>query len=230
MLLFSHIFFTKEFCIFAEKMNQYTNIHTHKEHEGEVAIVSWRIGTEPKPATKLLSAGIHPWDAEVLYPTLEALVAELESVDCVAIGEIGLDKACNVPLGIQQEVFARQVEVASRRGLPIVIHCVRAQAEVVAELQKHPLQSVVFHGFIGSKEQAEELLRKGYYLSFGFGALRSPKTMEALREMPLDRLFLESDTAERPIEELYRRVAKEKNIDIERLKKIILDNYTKLFR
>ncbi len=230
MLLFSHIFFTKEFCIFAEKMNQYTNIHTHKEHEGEVAIVSWRIGTEPKPATKLLSAGIHPWDAEVLYPTLEALVAELESVDCVAIGEIGLDKACNVPFGIQQEVFARQVEVASRRELPIVIHCVRAQADVVAELQKHPLQSVVFHGFIGSEEQAKELLRKGYYLSFGFGALRSPKTMEALREVPLDRLFLESDTADRSIEELYRRVAKEKNIDIERLKKIILDNYTKLFR
>ena len=58
----------------------------------------------------------------------------------------------------------------------------------------------------------------------------SPKTMEALREVPLDRLFLESDTADRPIEELYRRVAKEKNIDVEILKKIISDNYTKLFR
>ena len=230
MLLFSHIFFTKEFCIFAEKMNQYINIHTHKEHDGEVAIVSWRIGAEPKPATKFLSAGIHPWDAEVLYPTLEALAAELEVVDCVAIGEIGLDKACNIPYEIQRKVFARQMEIASRRGVPIIIHCVRAQTEVVAELQKHPTRGVIFHGFIGSKEQAKELVQRGYYLSFGFGVLRSPKTMEALRDVPLDNLFLESDTADSPIEELYHKVAKVKNIDIEILKKTIWDNYTKLFR
>lgn len=230
MLLFSHIFFTNDFCIFAEKMNRYTNIHTHKESLCGPEIVNWRLGVEPKPTAKLFSAGIHPWDAERLFPTLVSYIAELEEVDCVAIGEIGLDRACNVPFDIQREVFVRQAEVASRRALPIVLHSVRAQGDILPLLLKHQPQAVVFHGFVGSKEQAAELLQGGYFLSFGFGALRSPKTMEALRTTPLDRLFLESDVAEHSIEELYDAVARAKNIDIELLKASIESNFKTIFR
>jgi TatD DNase family protein len=91
------------------------------------------------------------------------------------------------------------------------------------------LRGVIFHGFIGSSLLCQQLTKQGYYISFGFNALRSPKTMEALRSCPLNRLFLETDTTAKDINDLYAEVAKLKDIDIEELTENIYNNYTKLF-
>lgn len=212
-------------------MAEFIDIHTHSLLGVGKKVISRRLGMEAVAGGDCpQSVGIHPWDANELYPTLAELITRLEIVDCVAIGEIGLDKYCKSEFTLQREVFEAQLGIAERRGLPVVIHSVRAQQEVVEMLSEHKLSSVIFHGFIGSPEQVKQLVERGWFVSFGFGALRSPKTMEALRITPLENIFLESDTDEHPIEELYKAVVQIKNIDLEVLKSNMENNYYKIFR
>jgi TatD DNase family protein len=160
----------------------------------------------------------------------QQLLADLHAAGCSAIGEIGLDKACGVDLARQLEVFEQQVVVACSRNLPIVIHCVKAQQEVVNVLTHYSTPSVIFHGFIGSPQQAEQLWQNGYYLSFGFGALKSPKTVNVLRHCPMEQLFLESDTAKEPISLLDEQVAIARGVGVEELRESIYNNYNRIFK
>lgn len=211
-------------------MVSFVDIHTHNPLCTTERIANFRLGVDTIAPTTPFSAGIHPWDAEVVTKQRGRLLAQLADCECVAIGEVGLDKACKVPLGVQTELFEAQLVIAAERNLPVIVHCVRATSECLALLAKHNIQKALFHGFIGSAEVAKEILSKGYFISYGFGSLRSSKTMEALRHTPLDRLFLESDTVPHPIGELYAAAAKIKDIDIELLKDTIKDNYTIFFR
>ena len=212
-------------------MADFIDIHTHSVRENCRQVLNRRLGMESTEGIfGPCSVGIHPWDAEVFYPTLSELLEQLEIADCVAIGEIGLDKVCKADFGIQQDVFKTQLSVAEGRKLPVVIHCVRAQQEVVKMLAKHDLPSVIFHGFIGSPKQVAELIKSGWFISFGVNALRSPKTIEALRIVPLENMLLESDTDERPIEKLYAEIAQIKEVELEHLKTEIEKNYNKIFR
>ena len=114
----------------------------------------------------------------------------------VAVGEIGLDyhwlDAC--PKERQQEVFARQLELAGELDLPVVVHDREAHADTLALLRKYRPRGVV-HCFSGSWETAREVLRLGMYIGLGgvvtFKNARHP--VEVARNIPLDRLLLETD-------------------------------------
>ena len=211
-------------------MTSFVDIHTHNAHCDTERIANFRLGVDAVEPTKPFSAGIHPWDAEVVAAQCEDLFGQLTELECVVIGEVGLDKVCKVSLELQTELFEAQLAIAAERNLPVIVHGVRATSECLALLAKHNIQKALFHGFMGSAEVAKETLSKGYFISYGFGSLRSPKTIEALRHTSLDRLFLESDTAPHPIGELYAAIAKIKDIDIELLKNTIQDNYTAFFK
>ena len=100
---------------------------------------------------------------------------------------------------------------------------------VIRVLAPHTLRAVIFHGFIGSSQQAAEAVKKGYYLSFGERTFRSPRTVEALRRTPVENLFAETDESDVPIEEIYRRIARAKDLDPELLKCAIYRNYREIF-
>ena len=122
-----------------------------------------------RPTGKALEpsfAGIHPWQAETRR--IEEIVPRFGEVDLV--GEIGLDYAGTVGREAQLRIFREQLDWAERLGKPVVLHCVKAFEAVMRELAPHALRAVIFHGFIGSSQQAAEAIKKGYYLSFG----RSP--------------------------------------------------------
>lgn len=212
-------------------MANFIDIHTHHTPKNGQGVVNFRVGKEsfsPLSPLSPFSAGIHPWDSAEVDEHFEELEKVLRNPLCVALGEVGLDKACGVDWGTQIDALTRQLPFAQHR--PVIVHCVRAQGEMVEILQQHKeLQSVIFHGFIGSKEQATELTKRGYYISFGFGALASPRTIEALRNCPSESLFLETDTSPRSIEELYGLVAEIRGIEIERLKEIIDNNFNRVF-
>ena len=110
-----------------------------------------------------------------------------------------------------------------------MLHCVKAFEAVMRELAPHALRAVIFHGFIGSSQQAAEAIKKGYYLSFGERTFRSPRTGEALRRTPVENLFAETDESDVPIEEIYRRIAQAKDLDPELLKCAIYRNYREIF-
>ena len=184
------------------------DIHTHR----------------PTSAVTITAVGLHPWQAEHgALPSEE----QIEAAD--AVGEIGLDKACEVDFERQTAMFEAQLRLAEQHQKPVVLHCVRAFEEVMNALEKFALRTVIFHGFIGSREQAERAVKKGYYLSFGARTERSKKTIEALRATPLDRLFIESDEAETPIEEIYALVARLRGVEVEALAAATRQNHARIF-
>jgi TatD DNase family protein len=149
------------------------------------------------------------------------------SVD--AIGEIGLDFACDVPREVQIAVFNAQLAIAEQHKMAVVLHCVKAFEEVMKMVAKFRLKAVIFHGFIGSKEQAQRAVSQGFYLSFGERTFRSPKTIEALRSTPLSQLFVETDESTTPIEEIYAKIAELRGIPTTELITAIEENYNRIF-
>ena len=146
-----------------------------------------------------------------------------------AVGETGLDFVRGADRAVQLAAFRAQLALAHERQMPVVLHCVRAFEPVMRELDACRPRAVIFHGFIGSPEQARRAVGKGYYLSFGLRAFASPKTLESLRETPLSRLFLETDDSDVPIEEIYARAAKVKGVTPEELRRATLENYGRIF-
>lgn len=200
-------------------MVPYVNIHTHRPTGHGI---------------ELRAAGVHPWQADLRE--VEALADRLARTEAIApserpqaIGEIGLDYACAVDRQLQLDVLRMQLALARRRGLPVVLHCVRAFEPLMLELAACPPRAAVFHGFIGSPEQARQALRRGYCLSFGQRTFASPKSLRALREVPLGQLFLETDDDPVTIESIYERVAAQRGIGLEELKRATLQNYERLF-
>ncbi len=171
------------------------------------------------------SEGIHPWHAAV--GDLARVEARASEVD--AIGEIGLDFACDTPREVQMDVFRAQLTIAERVQKPVVLHCVRAFEEVMRVLQDYHLRAVIFHGFIGSKEQAQRAVTEGYYLSFGERTFRSPKSLEAMRSTPLSHLFVETDESATPIEEIYAKIAELRGISAAALTTATEENFNRIF-
>ena len=149
--------------------------------------------------------------------------------DAQAVGETGLDFVHGPSREVQTEALRAQLRLARERELPVVLHCVRAFEPLIRELAACEPRAVIFHGFIGSPEQARRALAKGYFLSFGERAFASPKTLESLRETPLSQLFLETDDSDVPIEEIYARAAKVKGVTPEELQRATLENYGRIF-
>lgn len=189
-------------------MSRYIDIHTH----------------HPTNLHRELKAeGCHPWNAESTKAIFISPAAE-------AVGEIGLDFACSVDRAKQEEVFREQLAIAQKRGVAVVLHCVKAFEQIMKILDSYSLRAVIFHGFIGSPQQAQKAIEKGYYLSFGERCVKSPKTIEALRITPLDRIFVETDESPTPIEQIYTTIASLKGVTEEELIDAIENNYNRIFQ
>lgn len=169
--------------------------------------------------------GIHPWHS----PTGDIASVESAASTADAIGEIGLDFACDVGCETQIGVFQAQLAIAERLQKPVVLHCVRAFEYVMKMLQKHHLPAVIFHGFIGSKEQVQRAIDQGYYISFGERTFNSPKTIEALRSTPLSSLFVETDESTTPIEEIYEKIALLRGVSTTELTEATERNFNRIF-
>ncbi len=212
----------------------YVNIHTHRRTGEGIEVVSVMAGRDAVPDPPF-SIGIHPWQlgggngrGDFISKQLEEAFCEIMTAPAAAIGEIGLDHAIPADHAEQKTIFAAQLRVAQERGLPVVLHCVRAFEPTMDILAAYTLPAVIFHGFIGSPEQAARAVRGGCYLSMGERSLASPKTVEALRSTPLERLLLETDDAPVPIAEIYARTAEILGIAQEQLKAQIYVNYTRI--
>lgn len=197
------------------------DIHTHRlPSDPSTALFSYFPGKEPPPVrARYLSAGLHPWylSDKPLPELLEKLEQQLADRRVLAIGEVGLDKCCPVPWELQEQAFEAVVRLAEEREKPIVIHNVRATAELMAVRKRvRARQPWVIHGFRGKKELAASWLRQGCYLSFG-----ERYAPEALLAVPTDRLLLETDDSREPIRTLYERVAALRGLSVEQLEQAV---------
>ncbi len=142
------------------------------------------------------AAGIHPENASDLPDNWERLLEKLlEHKKVAALGEIGLDYHYPEPnREVQHDVFIKQLEMAKRLGLPVIIHSRDASGDTMEILRKYKPRGVL-HCFSGSAETAREVVKLGMYIGFT-GVLtfkNSKKACAACAETPIERLLLETD-------------------------------------
>ncbi|MBE7939270.1 MULTISPECIES: TatD family hydrolase [Ramlibacter] len=155
--------------------------------------------------------GIHP-----LF-TPQARDADLDQLDralaqarddprLVAVGEIGLDYFVpHLDAARQEHFYAEQLGLASRHGLPVIVHVRRSADRLLRQLRRIPVRGIA-HAFNGSLHQAREFVRLGFKLGFG-GTLTFERALQVRRlaaELPLSALVLETDSPDIPPHWLYR--------------------------
>jgi TatD DNase family protein len=144
------------------------------------------------------TAGVHPHEAgssgQSDLEEIEALARAHERI--VAIGETGLDYYYdNAPRARQRDSFDAHLGVAAELGLPVVVHSRDADDDVAAALRGMPSGTRgVLHCFTGGPKAFAEAMAAGWYVSFsGIASFRSFGAGDLLREVPRDRLLVETD-------------------------------------
>ena len=143
--------------------------------------------------------GIYPSEAKTYNQEVENMMSELaKNPKVVAIGEIGLDYYWDKSfVDLQKEVFINQIKLANTLNLPIVVHDREAHKDCFDILKETNKGSkVLFHCFSGSVEFMKECVKEGWFIALG-GVVtfkNSIKMKEVAKEVPLDKLVLETDS------------------------------------
>jgi TatD DNase family protein len=145
------------------------------------------------------AVGWHPVDAiDMTNEDLKRIERLAAHPKVVAIGEMGLDYHWDKsPKDVQQEVFRKQIQLAKKVKLPIIIHNRDATNDVVTILEEENAAEVggIMHCYSGSLETAEQCMKMNFYISFGgpvtFKNAKQPK--EVATKIPLDKLLIETD-------------------------------------
>ena len=212
---------------------KYINLHTHQfSDRHDIFEIVNQYPHEFDAAIPHYSIGVHPWQIveSRLDDDLSILESKLEFENCLAVGECGLDKRIEIPLALQVQVFEKQLLLAEQYRKPIILHCVAAFQEVI-EIKKALKITVpmIIHGFSKNIETSKQLLDNDFYLSFGKYLLRNPELESVFKAIPNNRIFLETDTVEESIRDVYKLAAQYKNVAIETLKDLICQNLNQVF-
>jgi TatD DNase family protein len=150
------------------------------------------------PENVFLMMGLHPTHVQENYEEeLIHVEEQFERRRFYAVGEIGIDLHWDKStLAIQQEAFRRQIKLAKKYKLPIVIHCRKAFDEIFDILEEEKSEDLfgIFHCFTGNLEQAKRAL--SYNLKLGIGGVvtfKNGKIDKFLNEIPLKEIVLETD-------------------------------------
>lgn len=212
---------------------QYFNLHTHQyTNDAEILELVNQYPQEFDPSIPHYSIGIHPLfiDESRLESDFEILEQKVGLPECLAIGECGLDKRSETAFGIQLEVLEKQFLIAEKFQKPVAIHCVHAFQELEEMKKRLKLTTpIIIHGFSKKEQLAKQLLNNGFYLSFGRYLLINPELESVFNSVPENRFFLETDTSDYTIEEVYALAAKYKKITVEELQQIISNNFDAVF-
>src|SRR5262249_12493805 len=133
------------------------------------------------------TVGLQPNNLAQLPPTdWDEVVRLVDKPGVVAVGETGLDRHWDfTPFPLQEEYFARHLELARQHQLPVVIHCRETEADVVrmlrADYEKHGPVRAVMHSFTGDAETAAACLAMGLYISFA--GMVTYKNAQNLRDL-----------------------------------------------
>lgn len=193
--------------------------------------------------------GIHPLDAfNIEIELLERDIESLITNKVKAIGEIGLDYYWvkeEDKRKKQKEVFVKQIEIANKLKLPIVVHARDSVEECINILSETPaLYGGVFHCFSGSVEQMKRIIKLGFYIGLDgpvtYKNAITPK--EVAKEVPLDKLVIETDSPYLPpvphrgkinfpyyLTYIIDEIAKLKEVDAKVIEHITYENGRKLF-
>jgi TatD DNase family protein len=213
---------------------KFFNFHTHKyTNQSDVVELVNQYPQEFDASIPFYSIGIHPWYIvqDRLKSDLEIIEVKVQESNCLAIGECGLDKRIEIPMDIQRVVFEKQLLLAQKYDVPVVIHCVAAFQEVIETKKRlHISIPMIIHGYSKNEQTAKQLLDNGFFISFGKYLLRNPELETVFKSVPNNRFFLETDTAEENIDAVYALAAKYKGVNLEEIQKQINSNFQAVFK
>jgi TatD DNase family protein len=212
---------------------QFVNLHTHSYTNSDAILeIVNQYPNEFIADIPHYSIGIHPWHIvdERASEDLNYIKNKLQLVECLALGECGLDKRIEKKIELQIDVFESQLSLLNEISKPVILHCVAAFDEIISCKKNSDLQSpFIIHGFSKNIPLAKQLLNQDFYLSFGKYLLRNPEMESVFKYVPTDKIFLETDTISESLEEVYIFAAKCKNISLEEMKEIVWNNYQTVF-
>lgn len=208
----------------------YFDIHTHQfTNQAHVVEIVNQYPDEPFQDYPAYSIGIHPWriDANNLNKELHLIEKLLLTPNCKAIGECGLDKRIETSIDVQKKVLIPQLLLAEKYKKPVILHCVAAYQEIIRIKKELKLTiPLIIHGFSKNAQVAKSLWSNGFYLSFGKYLLLNPELSNVLKTVPVEQIFLETDTMEQTIFDVY---SKAENILNRNVKDLITENYNRVF-
>ncbi len=194
------------------------------------------------------SVGWHPVDAiDMTEEDLLWIEKLAQHPKVVALGEMGLDYYWDKsPKDIQKDVFRKQIQLARRVKLPIIIHNRDATADIIEILKQEKAEEVggIMHCFSGSPEIALECIKMNFYISLGgpvtFKNAKQPKKVAEM--VPLERLLIETDcpyltphpfrgkrNEPKYVKLVAEQIAEIKGITLEEVSKATTENANKVF-
>lgn len=217
--------------------DDFIDIHNHGASpiEGVFQVETLMAHEGRKPANlpgMAFTCGIHPWNLdETNHGKLIATVIQLTADPMVvAVGEAGFDKIKGPSPELQRKAFEEQIIISEEIKKPVVIHCVRAWEELLrAHKKMKPRLPWMVHGFRGKYDLAMQLISKNMFISFWYDFIIRAESGALVKQLPSDRIFLETDGSGANIRDIYNKVSSDLDIAITELKKIILSNYYNFF-
>lgn len=177
---------------------------------------------------------------------ISEIVTQNNDEKLVAIGEIGLDYYWNKDnKDVQKQAFIKQIELANKLELPIVIHSRDAAVDTIEVLRTHPVDKKgIFHCCQSNQEMVRQALELGYYISFA-GAItfkNARNYIDVVKMVPMDRILIETDSPyltpepnrgkrndSRNVKYVAQKIAEIKEVTLEEVAKITYENAMKIF-
>lgn len=224
--------------LFSENVAYIVNQGTNLELSG------YSISLSEKYPNMYCAVGIHPeCITENSLDELDEIKKLSKHKKVVAIGEIGLDYYWDIPKEPQKLIFEKQLELANELDMPVNIHDREAHGDTLELLKKYKPKGIL-HCFSGSVETAREIIKLGMYIGMG-GVItfkNSRKAVEVISDIPIEKLVLETDCPylspipfrgkrnhSGMIQYTAEKIAEIKNIPVEYVLKITLENAKKVY-
>lgn len=207
----------------------FLNIHTHHLSCSKNTIelynqypLNWNLNSH------LYSIGIHPIyiKEELIDEELKIIKQKISTENCLAIGEIGLDKLCAIDFDLQITVFKQQLQIAEEHKIPVIIHSVRAYQEIL-HIRKSMKITIpfIFHGFNKNEQILHQILQQNCYVSFGKNLLQNKNLQTIFANLFPNNFFLENDASEISIQDIYTFASDIRKVSIKELQLQQADNW-----
>jgi TatD DNase family protein len=209
----------------------FINFHTHQNHGSGLEILNFDNRNWDVVKGRLYSIGIHPWyiNKTQVEEQLNEIKEHLNNDDCVAIGEIGLDKLIDIDYELQKQIFEAQLKIANTYRKSVIIHSVKTHHDIISIKNKvNPNLNLAFHGFNNNYKIAEFLIKNNSWFSFGPTLLNEKSNAySVIKKLDVEKIFLETDDRDVEIEQIYYQASKLLKLNISHLCEIIQCNIGK---
>lgn len=213
----------------------YIDIHTHNsKSNGKYILNVFPIDLYSLSINeKHVSSGIHPWfiDVNEYIKQLNDIEEFIINNRIIAIGECGLDKnRSSVDFAFQNMIFEKQLILAEKYNLPVIIHCVKSYNEII-DFQKKYNVPFIYHGFNSSIEIVQKIISLNGYIGIGDNLINNPEKLKSIFQVEnfKNNFFCETDDSDIDISETYLKLSKILAMPTKKIIELTNNNFKKIF-